>query len=518
MVRLNALSRILAVVLATILFAPGVPLPASATPVLAQTISSIAQSNYNVMSPDGTRLYVMSQTSKQLQVIDTATNTVIDTYLLSGITTDQVVYLTISPDGTKIYASGYGGSAISSAIFVIDLTSNTPNVSDTISLGTTLSSSIATVGGSAITPDGSTLYVTLPKDGKVKIIDTVSKTITSEITVTSTTNSSYNLVYPSHVAVGPDGQYFFVTFTALVPTISGYSGYVSMRVSDRTVIDQTEFGLMDQASSSTPTAKPWGITVSSNSQTLYVSSLTSGSGWLKSVSINPNGTFGAVSTTNVSGKVLGDVRLSADDSLLYVTGYITGASGSLLVFPTSTMTSPTTVLLSYVNTNSMIAPARDSTSHAAYVGSTTNNVYLVGEFITPSIQVLNKSTGSAFSSAAMTATGLPGTVTYSISPGLPSGLSFDTATGVISGSATSPLATTIFTISGTNGTSTATARITLTVTSGSGGGGSNSTPSNDSYSLANTGFDAVPYYITAGVLLLSGVVFASSARRLSRKK
>lgn len=55
------------------------------------------------------------------------------------------------------------------------------------------------------------------------------------------------------------------------------------------------------------------------------------------------------------------------------------------------------------------------------------------------------------------------TVTYAISPALPAGLNFNTATGAVSGTPTETLAKKTFTITGSDGGNTATATLTLTV-------------------------------------------------------
>lgn len=70
--------------------------------------------------------------------------------------------------------------------------------------------------------------------------------------------------------------------------------------------------------------------------------------------------------------------------------------------------------------------------------------------------------GTAISTATPTNNGGP-VLSYGISPGLPSGLSFNTSTGAISGTPTAPLGTTTYVVSATNSTGTATARITITV-------------------------------------------------------
>ena len=86
--------------------------------------------------------------------------------------------------------------------------------------------------------------------------------------------------------------------------------------------------------------------------------------------------------------------------------------------------------------------------------------------LTPSTQTLSGTYGTAVTSTtAFTPAGVSGTVTYSVSPSLPAGLSLDTGTGVISGTPTAAMTTsTTYTITGTGASSgSATATVALTV-------------------------------------------------------
>ncbi|BAU98640.1 YncE family protein [Aurantimicrobium minutum] len=505
--RLSGLSKVTAVLIATLGLIAGVAISASATPVLVSTIPAGDNPTNVALSSDGSRLYVMSESSKQLQYFDTSTNTVTATYTLSSITDRRITYIVLSPDGTKLYAAGEPTDTTQpSTIYVIDISGSTPVIRSTITTG-------RQVAGLAITPNGQTLYAANEKSGTISVINTVTNTVTATVEVTSTTDPSKKLMSPWRVTVSPNGQYYFVAFSAYAGLAPGYSGYASLKVSDNTVVSQTEFGLYPS-----PGAQPYGLAITSDGQFLYVSSTVSGAtanSWIKKIAINPNGSFGSVATTANVPNTPADIALSADNSQLFVT---TRAAGSkFMVYPTSTMSSPTVLTLPGVQWETMIAPSKQTSSHFAYVGAggalwfsspTITNFYLVGEYLGPNNQVLNETTGTAFSSAALTASGLSGTVTYSISPGLPSGLSFNSATGVISGTVTCALPTSSYTISGSDGTSTAVATVSLTVT------GSDCS----SAALANTGIHGAPLTLSAASLLIIGALAAFGARRLARKK
>src|SRR4051812_31245613 len=94
------------------------------------------------------KVYVANSQSKNVSVIDTATNTVCATIA----TGDGPVNPTVTPDGKQIYVSNMLGSSIS----IIDVASNV--VTGTIDVAA------AAPSGLAFTPDGQRLVVTLLGD------------------------------------------------------------------------------------------------------------------------------------------------------------------------------------------------------------------------------------------------------------------------------------------------------------------------------------------------------------------
>ena len=89
--------------------------------------------------------------------------------------------------------------------------------------------------------------------------------------------------------------------------------------------------------------------------------------------------------------------------------------------------------------------------------------------LSPSTQTVSGTVGTAITATtAYTATDFTGSVTYSVSPSLPSGLSLDTSTGVISGTPTAAQSATSYTVTGagaTAGSATATVSIEIMLAS-----------------------------------------------------
>ena len=109
---------------------------------------------------------------------------------------------------------------------------------------------------------------------------------------------------------------------------------------------------------------------------------------------------------------------------------------------------------------SFVVTATDGTGAKA-TGTVTLSV---GGSLTPAVQSLTGTVGQNLASQVMSATGMQAPVTFSIAPAAPGGLSFDSATGVLSGIPTVPILNATFTITATDATSTrSTASLGVTV-------------------------------------------------------
>jgi YVTN family beta-propeller protein len=197
---------------ATLLFTASSPIAPS--PVQAQAAASSTE-----------LAYVTNKADKTISVIDTATQTVIDTifigryvefivltpdgkeaYVGAGDGTVSVVdtrsrevthtipigtsyEIAVTPDGKEVYAVG------NKAVFVID--TKTHEVSETISVGDTSCSIV-------ITPDGKQAYVSIM--GGVSVIDTKTHSVTHTISL----EDDLCCYLPHAIAITPDGRQAYV--------------------------------------------------------------------------------------------------------------------------------------------------------------------------------------------------------------------------------------------------------------------------------------------------------------------
>jgi YVTN family beta-propeller protein len=126
------------------------------------------------------RAYVTNGNSNNVSVIDTATNTVVDTIAVVA----APIGAAMTPDGAHAYVTSTGSNIVS----VIDTASNT--VVDTIGVG-------SQPFDVAMTPDGALAYVPNEGANTVSVIDTATNTVVDTIAVGTT---------PQGVAITPDPQ------------------------------------------------------------------------------------------------------------------------------------------------------------------------------------------------------------------------------------------------------------------------------------------------------------------------
>jgi alpha-galactosidase len=225
------------------------------------------------VTPDGKYVYVTNHGSKSVDVIDTATNTVVATIPVGA----GPYGVTITPDGKTAYVADSGSNNVD----VIDTATNT--VVARVPVG-------AQPYGLAITPDGKNAYVSNQSGNTVTPIDTATNTAGTPIPVGSE---------PRQIAITPNGS------TAYVANM-GSASVTPINTATNTA----------GTSISVPCSGPDGAGIEPANSTLYVACFGASG-------INP-ATYGAVVPINTATNQPGtSIRVSAHPE-----GIVADSSGS----------------------------------------------------------------------------------------------------------------------------------------------------------------------------------------------
>jgi YVTN family beta-propeller protein len=130
------------------------------------------------VTPDGATALVTSF-DNAVNFIDLATNTVTFT-LMTGPTINPNG-IAISPDGTRAYVTSFNTN--NPVVVVIDVAARK-------AIGTI--STIQFPQGATLTPDGSQLWVTSPLAGTVQVIDTLTNTPVTQLSIGQSTGIAFN--------------------------------------------------------------------------------------------------------------------------------------------------------------------------------------------------------------------------------------------------------------------------------------------------------------------------------------
>lgn len=141
------------------------------------------------VNPAGTRVYVANQNTNTVSVIDTASNTVIDSVAV-GVEPRSMV---VNPAGTRVYVGNFNG--------VIDSTNNANTVSVIDTACNTVTATVAVgrhPGAMAVNPAGTRVYVANYGSNTLSVLDAASNTV-------SATVATKGYGSPLSVAVSSDG-------------------------------------------------------------------------------------------------------------------------------------------------------------------------------------------------------------------------------------------------------------------------------------------------------------------------
>jgi YVTN family beta-propeller protein len=247
---------------------------------------TVGSEPYDVaITPNGGYAYVTNQDSDNVSVIKTSTDTVVKTVTVGG----DPEGVAITPNGSYAYVTNAGSNNVS----VIKTSTNT--VVKTVTVG----------GGAswvAFTPNGSYAYVTNAGSNNVSVIKTSTNAVVKTVTVGGE---------PLDVAITPNGSYAYVT--------NADSNNVSViKTSTNTVVKTV-----------TVSAVPVAVAFTPNGSYAYVTNEDS-----NTVSVIATNTDKVVKTVTV-GTTPTDVAFTPNGSYAYVTN---ADSNNVSVIKTSTNT------------------------------------------------------------------------------------------------------------------------------------------------------------------------------------
>ena len=177
----------------------GVSIVDTATNTVITTHSTGGNPKSVAVSPDGTRVYV-SNGYGYVSIFDTTTNALITHLTVGNSSNITPISVAVSPDGTRAYVTlNTWGTGM---VAVIDTATNTVIDTDPDQPG----SQNIVVGtgprGVAFSPDGTRAYVANLNSRSISIIDTATYTVLANVDVA---------VSATAVAVSPDGSKLYVT-------------------------------------------------------------------------------------------------------------------------------------------------------------------------------------------------------------------------------------------------------------------------------------------------------------------
>lgn len=223
------------------------------TQQLVQSYATGTAPTGQAVSPDGTLVYIANQDNGTVTPIS-------NNSLLSPITVGGFpVAVAFTPDGSHAYVSNQGGSP-NYQVYVSVIETSTNTVSAVID-----SSAVPyPLGGLAVSPDGSKVYVTgissSDTESVLAVIDTASNTITNALVLSKTSRRIVQRV-PGVLALTPDGEFLYIPL---------YSGGVT-KYDDQVVMVKTATNTLD--GHVIVGTQPVAVAIAPDARRAYVSNL-----------------------------------------------------------------------------------------------------------------------------------------------------------------------------------------------------------------------------------------------------
>ena len=376
----------------------------TATNTVVDTIM-VAGSNLGVkFRPAGDRAYVVNNSFSTVSVIDTAISTVVATVPVGG----SPQSIAVKPDGSRVYVSNSADNTVS----VIDTSTNT-----VIGIPIVVGSQPV---GLAVSPDGSRLYVGNASGSSVTVIDTSTNlpVVGSPVTVGPR---------PNDIVFKPDGTRAYVT---------NNSGS-SMSVIDTSSLTATTvpLGVAPCDIAIDPSGSRLYITTCNNANTVLVldtvmylpvsGSPVTGGSYPKGVAVNAAGTFAYAA--NLLSNTVSVINTSTNMAVFVPAG---NSPTQIAINPTSNATVPGAPTIGTVTagvgsaTVNYAAPAFNGGSVITSYTAKSNPGNITGSATSGPITVTGLTNGTAYT-FTVTATNAVGTsppsaASNSVTPSAPS--------------------------------------------------------------------------------------------------
>lgn len=290
-------------------------------------------------------VYVTAEATDKLHVINTATNTIVQT-----VDTGDAPYgVTVSPDGTRVYVANNTSNTVS--VFSASATNGELTALTTINAGDPRDV--------VVTPDGTRLYVANQGTNSVQVVDTATNSVVATVTVPGGL-TAFNA--PFDLALSPDGKRVYV---------ANASGSVS-------VVDTATNAVI-----ATPATgvSPRSVVVSPNGNYFYVVNANDATISQFDAANNSllatTGTIGVLASHDAIGAVI-----TPDGAFLYATEFSNAANPDQV-----RMFSITNGILAFNGTPSLIAAGNEPT-HPAICGNGNALLQTGGTFVANSVAAL----------------------------------------------------------------------------------------------------------------------------------
>lgn len=237
-------------------------------------------------SSNANLVYVANFGSANVSVVNVLTNTVVATIPVEA----SPMGVTISADGKSVYVTNSGSNSVS----IIDAVTN--KVISTVSVG-------QTPEGISISPDGSLVYVMNVNDNTMSVINTTTNLVS---TISNINNGQYSI---GNFVSGCSPVTFTITVNPQSPpvvTTNAVTGNISACVGTTSASPAIQQFIVSGSSLTAP--------VTATAPTGFEVSLTAGSGYGKSVSLNQSA--GNISNTPIY------VRSAAADAVGPISGNV----------------------------------------------------------------------------------------------------------------------------------------------------------------------------------------------------